>query len=311
MLVRRLLRPLLAAALLSAIQAQAFFIRGPEPVVEFSIQRVHLFYGTPGLGPNSHFHTADASQAAVLDKPGMGWTFELLHRSATDGPVKRFAVDVGPTPGMVKPSAQCEDESINLGPCIAVNNLPVPAAWVSGNSADFGRPFFDITGMESQVTFVVSPGLGINAAKDVFVQTGLTGTYGIHVATGSRGPSGGSSVNPLYQFSTGFTPGEADTRFFPFDGAYESDVELSVSFNVFVKTIQVRSAGGSAFGHPTLELIDRRSGKHVYFTTLASWVRRSARIPRTSGHSDCRRCRRRAASCRRIRGVGAATSNTG
>jgi hypothetical protein len=368
-------RFLVALLLLATAPAHAFFIRGPEPVVEFynvylghyfmaqeiaeivsvesgkagpgwvrtgfsfdacpvggqcldgTIRRVYRFYGTPGLGPNSHFYTADPAESSALDRPGTGWTFEKIgfyihvpdaagscgsrvpvyrlynqrarfndsnHRYVTsdaerarmvglgwadegvrfctdralDGPIKRFAIDAPPAPGLVKPSAQCEDESINLGPCIAVNNLPVPTGSVSSQSADFAKPFFDVTGLRTSLTFVVTPRLGMNAANDVFVQSDAPGTYGIHVATGSRGPSGGSSVNPLYQLSTAFAAGEPDTRFFPF-GAYESDAELKVSFNVFVKTIKVLGAGGSAFGHPTLELVDRRSGRHVYFTTLA------------------------------------------
>ena len=34
------------------------------------------FYGTPGLGPNSHFYTLDAQEAAGLELPGTGWTLE-------------------------------------------------------------------------------------------------------------------------------------------------------------------------------------------------------------------------------------------
>ena len=34
------------------------------------------FYGTPGLGPNSHFYTLDAQEAGGLKLPGSGWTYE-------------------------------------------------------------------------------------------------------------------------------------------------------------------------------------------------------------------------------------------
>lgn len=34
------------------------------------------FYGTPGLGPNSHFYTADAAECAAVKKSDPGWTFE-------------------------------------------------------------------------------------------------------------------------------------------------------------------------------------------------------------------------------------------
>jgi hypothetical protein len=37
---------------------------------------VARFYGTPGLGPNSHFYTGQAAEAAGLRNPGSGWTYE-------------------------------------------------------------------------------------------------------------------------------------------------------------------------------------------------------------------------------------------
>ena len=290
---------------------------------------VRRFYGTPGLGPNSHFYTADPGEAAGLDRPGTGWTFEKIafyvntpdaagtcpglskpvyrlynnraafndsnHRYVTneaerarmvakgwidegvrwctnfvqDTPIKRFAIE-GRTPeGNIRPSAQCEDESINLGPCVAVNNLPTPAALVETfRLPQQDQPFTDRTGYKSIYAFVLDPAQGSAAASAPFVLGTDLGALGIHVDTRTRGPNSGSSINPLYQFSTSATAGPSDARFFPF-GPHESDVQLQVSFNLFVKTIEVRSAGGSAFGHTTLELIDQRSGKHVYFTTLA------------------------------------------
>jgi len=45
----------------------------PSPCVPVS-----RFYGTPGLGPNSHFYTANEAEAAGLMKPGTGWTFEEI-----------------------------------------------------------------------------------------------------------------------------------------------------------------------------------------------------------------------------------------
>ena len=35
------------------------------------------FFGTPGIGPNSHFYTADANECAVV-KQNPGWTFEAI-----------------------------------------------------------------------------------------------------------------------------------------------------------------------------------------------------------------------------------------
>ena len=39
---------------------------------------ISRFYGTPGLGPNSHFYIGDAGEAAGLKQPNTGWTFEKV-----------------------------------------------------------------------------------------------------------------------------------------------------------------------------------------------------------------------------------------
>jgi hypothetical protein len=107
------------------------------------------------------------------------------------------------------------------------------------------------------------------SSQHVFVQgdVGPGPLMGVHVDTSDRGASMYSSVNPLYQFHTTADPGTFDDRFFPWT-TYESDVELSLHFNLFVKTINLRSSGSAAYGHPTLEFIDTASGHHVYFTVL-------------------------------------------
>lgn len=293
---------------------------------------VNRFYGTPGLGPNSHFYTADAAEAAGLDRPGTGWSFEKKdfainvpdaagqcspglvpvyrfynmrfmfndsnHRYVTsaaerermramgwfdegvrfcawfaeDAPIRSFGIGA---PTKVMPSARCEDESVNIGPCVAVNNLaapdhlydiPPPASPFSGQ----GLEFFERTGLATSTAFVVDPSLPpAQASADVFVQrTDAPAALGIHVDTVNRKASLFSSVNPLYQFHNSAGPGLRDDRFFPFAG-YESQVELAVSFELHVRRIRVRTGDSAAYGHPTLEFVDTRSGHHVYFTVLA------------------------------------------
>ncbi|APV49485.1 hypothetical protein BWI17_07190 [Betaproteobacteria bacterium GR16-43] len=39
---------------------------------------VSRFIGTPGLGPNAHFFTANPAEVAILNVPGSGWTFESI-----------------------------------------------------------------------------------------------------------------------------------------------------------------------------------------------------------------------------------------
>lgn len=45
-------------------------------------------------------------------------------------------------------------------------------------------------------------------------------------------------------------------------------MQLVVSGTVNVKRLRVANASSHAYGHPTLEFIDQRSGKHLYFTVL-------------------------------------------
>jgi hypothetical protein len=72
-------------------------------------------------------------------------------------------------------------------------------------------------------------------------------------------------VNPLYQMHTTVAPGAFDDRFFPW-APRESDVELALKFTLNVKTIDTIGPGSAAYGHPTIEFIDRSSGHHLYFT---------------------------------------------
>ena len=47
----------------------------PEAGVPVGARPVCRFYGTPGVGPNSHFYTADADECAAV-KRDSGWTYE-------------------------------------------------------------------------------------------------------------------------------------------------------------------------------------------------------------------------------------------
>lgn len=292
---------------------------------------VSRFYGTPGLGPNSHFYTANPVEAQFLQRPGSGWSFEKLefsipvpdaagqcgpgrvpvyrvynnrwmyndsnHRFVADRaqrdrmlargwvdegvafcaygaremPIKSFLVHVD-LERKILPSAQCEDESVNLGPCMALNNLPVPRNLMGPYRYMEPPPsgFFERTGMTSLVNYVVDVSPTQAAIENVFVQGGTgsrTSVLGIHVDTRSRGAPLLSSVNPLYQLPTTVAPGTFDPRFFPWAPA-EDAVQLKVSYVVNVKSLQVRNAQSHAFGHPTLEFMERRSGRNLYFTAL-------------------------------------------
>jgi hypothetical protein len=255
--------------------------------VEFTIPAPHAD-GQCGLGLtpvyrlyngrfafNDSNHRFVTSQAERERMRALGWLDEGVRFCAfraVEEPIRAFSIRPLEGPFEVRPSAQCEDESINIGPCIAVNNLPTPdnivhvAPPVAPGSAA-GREYSDRTAVFTSEAYVVDPSLPqAQSAADVFVQQDFN-AIGLHVDTLHRGPNSLSSVNPLYQLHNSKGPGLRDDRFFPF-GAYESDVKLSISFELNVRRLNVRSAGGAAYGHPTLEFVDTTSGHHVYFTIL-------------------------------------------
>jgi hypothetical protein len=296
---------------------------------------VARFYGTPGLGPNSHFYTAQADEAAGLRRAGTGWTYEkdAFHTwvPAADGtcafdlvpvyrlyngrwmfndsnhryvtsprvrnemiargwadegarfcvaskvevPLKAFKVEI-PVTHRILPSAECEDESRGVGACLAVNNLPVPALRAGPFDPIAGGTFGAVTGVYSPEVYWAGGGYGTTPerlAQGQFVNTvtgpnGLATWFGIHIDTLGREGSSYASINPLYQMRTSHGWG-ADERFFPFATGLPSEAELSIQFTLYVRHINVHDGHSHAYGHPTLELIDARSGEHLYFTALA------------------------------------------
>jgi Repeat of unknown function (DUF5648) len=286
---------------------------------------VDRFHGTPGIGPNSHFFTADQAESASLKGPATGWTYEgtafAIHAAngscssgmtpvyrlynnrwmfndsnhryvtraseraamvaagwidegvrfcsanAVELPFRTFAIDM-PLAGNIHPSAECEDEALHLGPCLAINNLPVPQTLRENSPADL-YALLPYTGVASNYAFAPRPTATVaELVRDVFVQGG--GYYiGLHVDTRSRGASIFSSVNPLYQFRTDAGDGGVDPRFFPWATGLPFETQLSISESLGLARLNLRSPGSHAYGHPPLEFIDRRSGLHLYFTVLA------------------------------------------
>jgi hypothetical protein len=222
--------------------------------------------------------TSTAERQRMRDK---GWLDEGVRwcaYGAGEIPVKSFAISTVDAPAKIRPSAECEDESLNIGPCIAVNNLPTPNQPMTvqlpvSPFSTTGLEFYDKVGLSNvQTAFAVNNSASpAEAAANAFVQQ-YDGPYGppeiaVHVDTRSKRSADLSSVNPLYQLHTSKGPELRDDRFFPF-GAYESEVELGIAFDLTIRLVQVRAAGGAAYGHPTLEFIDTKSGHHVYFTVL-------------------------------------------
>ena len=107
-----------------------------------------------------------------------------------------------------------------------------------------------------------------DAAANAFVQLRDAETFGIHVDTRSRGAAQLSNINPLFQFER-FPPraGEEDDRLGPWAGQYDTEVEVAIALDLRVKRLAT-SPGSNAYGHPTLDLWDQRSGGHFYFIVM-------------------------------------------
>ena len=97
--------------------------------------------------------------------------------------------------------------------------------------------------------------------------TGPHPRFEIHVDTRDKGPSAYSSITPLLQLPSPRTPQRE--WFFPWRGAHPFATQLSVRWDAVVRRLETRTPDSHAYGHPTLEFIDTRSGRHLYFTVLA------------------------------------------
>ena len=243
----------------------------------------------PGLVPvqrlyNDRFAFRDSNHRFVTEPAqrdrmvGKGWHAEgavFCAYGAGEVPIRSFEVAIS-LRDKILPSAQCEDESINLGPCLALNQLPVPRTELGPYFPEASPSVFsERTGLSTPFVYVVGNASPEAAAQNVFVQgDGLgaplnaritTSVLGIHVDTRDRAAGFTlSSVNPLYQLKTTTAPGTFDKRFFPF-GPAEDAVEIRVSYDLHVKTLRTRGDQSHAYGHPTLEFTDTLSGRNVYF----------------------------------------------
>ncbi len=284
---------------------------------------VDRFHGTPGLGPNSHFFTADPAESSGLKRSGSGWSYEgpafaatsytghcvagePIHRLfnnrsmfndanhryvAAPGdigemqskgwtdegvafcaypmemPLKAFELSV--PAGKILPGAQCDDESSNVGGCIAVSNLPLPNVQNGPftNSMD-SYSMTLITSMSSPYFYahgLVDPKVAVNGT---FLQ-GQDWIWGIHLDTGSRGGSPYSSIDAVYRFPTGASATGSDVRLFPFAIPSPFGTQLVITASVNVSRLDARSANSFAYGHPSIDFVDRVSGHSFRLNVLA------------------------------------------
>lgn len=217
---------------------------------------------------NHRFVTSASERARMIS---LGWLDEgiaFCSYGAAEVAVKSYSFAVALNDGKIQPSAVCEDESRNLGPCMAMNNLAPPtrrlfAMIPAGEAGNFQR----YTGLLATETFIYDGLSTPVAATTAFVQQNGSYEFGMHVDTIQRGPAVYTSINPLYQFRTGIDA-TGDNRVFPFSSSLGFDAQISVRFMMGLKKIELRNDVSHAYGHPTLEFIDQKSGRHVYFTAL-------------------------------------------
>lgn len=285
------------------------------------------FYGTPGIGPNSHFYTADPDECRFVHEHDRGWTFEGIafdsydvdpatgacpaglhpvhraynNRFAANDSNHRYALNGATQERMVArgwlaegivfcaarifdeplrsfrlradgdrsqaPGATCLEEFPLLRSCVGFNNIPVPRNLLGPYAPESpeARLFAERTGLVSSTVHTVGGNEPHSAAANAFVQLSGADRFGIYVNTASRGAPTLSSINPAYQFQL-FAPaaGRADERFTPWAGAYDTEVEVAIEFDLRVKRVSLAPAS-HGYGHPTLNLLDLRSGRHFYF----------------------------------------------
>ena len=225
---------------------------------------------SPALNRANHRYAWDpeARQRMVA----RGWTDEgiaFCAGSVRDEGLRDFVLRVAGD--LVRSGPECEAIVEQRRACIGSNNIPGPRNVIGPFVADSiaGAAFADRTGLASGTVYAVGGPSIDDAASNAFVQLADDHTFGIHVDTRSRGASNLSSINPLFQFER-FPPRERedDDRLRPWAGQYDTQTQIAISLDLHLKRLAT-SPGSHAYGHPTLDVFDQRSGVHFYFIVMA------------------------------------------
>ncbi|MBK7472152.1 MAG: hypothetical protein IPI73_17625 [Betaproteobacteria bacterium] len=103
------------------------------------MSRACRFYGTPGMGPNSHFYTIDPAECAAV-KTDSGWHFESYDFSATPpGAGNSCAGDAVPVYRTYNQRFPQNDSNHRYTTNLAVYNAQVAAGW-AGEGVVFCAP---------------------------------------------------------------------------------------------------------------------------------------------------------------------------
>ena len=170
------------------LEGEAFRIPVPDGAGRCesgSVAVVRLYNNRWMLNDSNHRYVWRDEERARLR--ARGWIDEDVRfcgLRAAETPLRTFALSGG-VPDIL-PSATCEDESVHLGPCVAVNNLPPPAV---GSSLP-ASAFFERTGIQSSFNFVqAGSAFSSQAATNAAFVQGVYPLLGLHVETSGRGAS--------------------------------------------------------------------------------------------------------------------------
>lgn len=241
---------------------------------EAMLDPVYRLYNNRWMfGDSNHRYTPDPALRAEMI--AAGWVDEGI-AFCTPSWARAAAKEFTVTAGKLAPTAECEDESLNLGACVALNQLPrmpnrvtsfLPPWWVERNPA-YPATADAATGVAGAHELATAHPIGDAAAVawHSFVQTnGEASLFGIWVNSFDRTRGDLSSINPLYQFATRAPePGAMEARVFPWGDGRDHDLE--VAFELKVATLLRADPASWAYGHPTLQFVDRATGEHLYVT---------------------------------------------
>ena len=222
------------------------------------------------VGANRSNHRYASDPGAQRRMVARGWRDEGTVFCATavrDEPLRSFELHADAD--RVRSGPACVADIEALRSCIGSNNIPGPrnvfGPFIAGSM--MSDAFAARTGLASGTIYAVGGPALEAAAGDAFVQLADDRTFGIHVATRSRGSATLSNINPIFQFER-FAPraGEKDDRLTPWAGQYDTEVEVAISFDLRLKRLDA-SSGSNAYGHPTLDVFDR-AGRHFYFVVM-------------------------------------------
>ena len=236
-----------------------------------------LYNARPQFNDSNHRYVTDAAlRAGML---AQGWVDEGAVFCATSASLvaaKSFDVAAG----AIRPVAECENEDLGGGGCIALNNIVgpmpnrigpyLPPFYVVKNPQWSDR-FFHITGYYFDLFTAQAPDDSVTVAAHSFVQRGFDSypvkTWGFHVSSADRIAGALASIEPMYQFWT--RPpgaGAADARVFPWRTARENAIELS--FGLGIATVRRADSASHAYGAPLIEFRDVRGGGVIDVTML-------------------------------------------